>query len=213
MRITKIGHSCLLIEEGKTRLLFDPGKYSTAQNELTNLNAIFITHQHQDHVDPESVKVLLEKNPGIHLYANQGVEEVLKTAGIAVDRCEKGRVVKVGHITVTAIHEHHAPIHPMIPAVPNTSFLLDDILYIPGDTVQPPMTEVKAIALPVCAPWLRLADAIDMTLSAKPKICFPIHDGWFKDFYGPFHELPAKVLGEAGIQFVPLKPGESLEIE
>ncbi len=213
MKITKIGHSCLLVEEGKTRLLFDPGKYTTAQNDLTDVNAVFITHQHQDHTDPESIQILLAKNPGLTVYANRGVEEVLQPNGIAVEHCEKGSVVHLGSLTITAIHEHHAPIHPMVPSVQNTSFLLNDALYIPGDTVQPPMTEVKAIALPVCAPWLRLADAIDMTLSAKPKICFPVHDGWFKDFYGPFHDLPAKVLGEAGIEFIPLKPGESIEVE
>ena len=49
MKITKFGHSCLLVEEGGARILLDPGKYSILQNNVENVDAIVITHEHQDH--------------------------------------------------------------------------------------------------------------------------------------------------------------------
>lgn len=213
MRITKIGHSCLLVEEGETRLLFDPGKYSTAQNELTGLSAIFITHQHQDHTDPDSIRIILSKNPGIPIYTNQGVIGVLTQSGLTAELFEYG-IKTLDSMSIEARTDSHALIHSSVPVTPNTSFFVNNELYITGDTVEAPFRDsARVVALPVCAPWLRLADAINMAVKAKPELCFPVHDGWFKDFYGPFHELPMKVLGEQGIKFIPLKPGQSVEVE
>ena len=54
MKITKFGHSCLLVEENGVRILFDPGSYSTAQNDVKNIDVVLITHEHSDHVLEEN---------------------------------------------------------------------------------------------------------------------------------------------------------------
>jgi L-ascorbate metabolism protein UlaG (beta-lactamase superfamily) len=63
MKITKIGHCCLLIEEKGLRILTDPGAWSEAQNELKNIQLILITHEHQDHFYLDSLKQVLKKQP------------------------------------------------------------------------------------------------------------------------------------------------------
>ena len=53
MRLTKLGHSCLLVEEGRARLLLDPGTLSGGFEELEGLTAVLFIHQHADHLDQQ----------------------------------------------------------------------------------------------------------------------------------------------------------------
>ena len=47
MKITKFGHCCLLVEENGVRILTDPGIYSTQQNEIKNIDILYLEHLHQ----------------------------------------------------------------------------------------------------------------------------------------------------------------------
>ena len=60
MKLTKLGHCCLLIEINGIRFLTDPGNYTTAQNEVKNLHCIVISHEHTDHLHIESLKTGLK---------------------------------------------------------------------------------------------------------------------------------------------------------
>jgi len=40
MRITHLGHSCLLVEGGGVRILVDPGNFSSGFEELRGLDAV-----------------------------------------------------------------------------------------------------------------------------------------------------------------------------
>ncbi|MEK7103015.1 MAG: MBL fold metallo-hydrolase, partial [Patescibacteria group bacterium] len=83
MTITKFGHSCLLIEQNGTRILTDPGVWTSQQNDLTDVDIIIITHQHPDHFSINSVKALIANNPRAQIITNSSVGELLKTEGIA----------------------------------------------------------------------------------------------------------------------------------
>lgn len=67
MRITHLGHACLLIETGETQLLIDPGTYSAGFEALTGLAGILVTHQHADHIDMDRLPDLLSANPRAEL--------------------------------------------------------------------------------------------------------------------------------------------------
>jgi L-ascorbate metabolism protein UlaG (beta-lactamase superfamily) len=67
MRLTKYGHSCLLVEEGPARMLLDPGTLSGGFEELEGLTAVLVTHQHADHLDLQRLRRLLERNPGVRV--------------------------------------------------------------------------------------------------------------------------------------------------
>ncbi len=55
MRVTHLGHACLLVETADRRILIDPGNFSSGFEELSGLDAIVVTHNHPDHFDPERV--------------------------------------------------------------------------------------------------------------------------------------------------------------
>lgn len=211
MKITKFGHSCLLVEEGEVRILLDPGSYSEGCKELTSIDAIFITHEHGDHCDPESLKSLLSNNAGLVVYTNGGVGKKLEEAGIAYTLCEDGAVQDVKGVSVEAFGKQHAEIYSTMPRVANTGYLIGGRLFHPGDSFETiPSKPVEILALPVVAPWMKSAMAIDFAKTINPKVCFSIHDGFLK-FGGPFNALPEKILTSLGIQWMVLEDGKSME--
>ena len=85
MRLTKFGHSCLLVEEERTRILLDPGTLSDGFQELQGLTAVLHTHQHADHLDPARLRGLLDRNPGVRFVSDEGSDKVLGEAGAELD--------------------------------------------------------------------------------------------------------------------------------
>ncbi|OGE84938.1 MAG: hypothetical protein A3J48_00415 [Candidatus Doudnabacteria bacterium RIFCSPHIGHO2_02_FULL_46_11] len=67
------------------------------------------------------------------------------------------------------------------------------------------------MALPVIAPWLKTAEAINYAKAIKPKKAFPVHDSFLK-FPGVFHKLPDNFLSAAGIDFFVPVLGEEFEV-
>ena len=85
MKITKLGHCCLLIETKGKRILTDPGSYTVeAHSKLENIDFILFTHEHQDHYHIESLKVILENNPNAKVYSNNSVSELLKAENVSL---------------------------------------------------------------------------------------------------------------------------------
>jgi hypothetical protein len=74
MKITKLGHCCLLIETKGKRLLTDPGCFTIeAHSKLRDIDAILFTHEHSDHYHLESLKTLLEKNPQARVFVGNAL--------------------------------------------------------------------------------------------------------------------------------------------
>lgn len=144
MQLTHFGHSCLLAdfpsENGNTTLLFDPGNFSHGFEGITGLSAILITHQHPDHVDLQRLPALVEANPGAALYADPMTAAQLGEPWQAV---HAGDNFTVGDLTVRGVGGQHAVIHPEIPLIDNTSYLIGDAehaarLMHPGDALFAP---------------------------------------------------------------------------
>lgn len=211
MNITKIGHCCLVIEVDGVKLMTDPGAWTSAQNEITGLSAIFVTHEHADHFHLESLMIVLANNPDAKVYANTAVGKILQEAGIPFELLEHGAEIKVGDVPVSGFGHDHAPIYSGIPAVQNTGFLFQNRLYYPGDGFFEPKVPVEILALPVAGPWMTIAEAMDFARQVKPSMAFPMHDG-FLAFPGPFHGVPERLLPTYGIEFKSLLAGGRLSL-
>ncbi|MEK7125491.1 MAG: MBL fold metallo-hydrolase [Patescibacteria group bacterium] len=211
MKITKLGHCCLVIEEKGLKILTDPGAWTTAQNEVKDIDVILITHEHADHLHVESVKTILVNNPPAKIVTNSAVAKILSAENIVCEIVEHGQSTSVKDILFEGWGEKHADIYPSITPVQNTGYFIGQRLFYPGDALYNPQKPVDILALPVAGPWLKISEAVDYAKAVKPQICFPVHDGMLK-ITGPFHFLPEKELTPLGIKFVVIKEGESQEL-
>ncbi|MBI2444051.1 MAG: MBL fold metallo-hydrolase [Candidatus Magasanikbacteria bacterium] len=210
MRITKFGHSCLLVEEGRARILIDPGVWSTIP-ELTNLDAILVTHEHQDHLGIENIKKLLLSNPNCIIYTNAGVGKKLAEAGVAYQNLGNKQVSEVAGVKIEGVGEKHAFIYSTLPVVDNTGYLIAGRLFHPGDALNVPNIAVDILACPIAAPWMKLADMLDYGLQVKPQVIFPTHDAFLKPA-NPYYTHAEREFKQAGIEWMMLEDGKSREI-
>ncbi len=211
MKIKKLGHSCLLIEEGEGKLLTDPGNLSTLQNKVTGVTVILISHEHADHLHTESLKIVLENNPNAEIFTNHSVGKILTKEGIRFTLLENKQKKIVSGFLIEGCGEKHAEILADIPLVQNTGFLINEKLYFPGDAFHNPKRDIDTLALPICAPWLKMSEAVKYTIEVSPTRAFPVHDGALK-LPGAWHRLPETSLKKAGIEFIPLTNGKTLTI-
>jgi L-ascorbate metabolism protein UlaG (beta-lactamase superfamily) len=206
MEITHYGHACVLLQTGDTRILIDPGTYSQGFEELTDLAAVFITHQHADHLDVVRLPQLLTNNPGATVYVDALSMETAKEAGLAATVLAPGEQVRAGSSTVEVVGGEHALIHKDIPTVPNNALVFDDgAFYHPGDSFALPGRQVDVFGLPVSGPWLKLAESIDFLRDVAPRVAVPIHERALANTVMAYGILPR--LAPEGTTFTPLAPG------
>jgi L-ascorbate metabolism protein UlaG (beta-lactamase superfamily) len=214
MKITKFGHSCLLVEEGPpaggARILIDPGKYSTLQNVVSNIDAIVITHEHDDHCDVESVKTIIKNNPQAVVITNSEVGKKLAEEPIAFHPVEDGQNMTVKGVLIEGFGTKHAIIYPSIPRLVNTGYRIAKRFFYGGDSVEN-IVPCEILAYPAIAPWMKSSEAVDYAKTVKPKICFPVHDAFLKTITGGFYNLPKNQLEAEGIRWVVIEEGKSIE--
>jgi L-ascorbate metabolism protein UlaG (beta-lactamase superfamily) len=177
MRLTKYGHSCVRVERDGAVLVIDPGEFS-GREPLDGADAVLVTHEHPDHIDVDAVAEACEKNPALRVYAHAGTASTLDRLGAAVTTVESGDSFQAAGFGVSAWGGLHAVNHPDIPRVPNLGYLVEGEIYHPGDSFDPPFgAEVGTLFVPISAPWLKLAEAIEFTRAVRPRRAYALHDG------------------------------------
>jgi L-ascorbate metabolism protein UlaG (beta-lactamase superfamily) len=198
MRLTKLGHSCLVVEQGRARMLLDPGTLSAGFEELEGLTAVLFTHQHADHLDPERLRGLLDRNSGARVVSDEGSAEPLAEAGAEVEVVHDGDELEIGGVGVRVVGRDHAVIHPDIPVVPNVGFLVGGRLFHPGDAFTVPGQPIEVLAVPAGAPWLKLSEAIDYLREVRPKAAVPVHEKVLSTVGTSLHYRLLEQLGAGG---------------
>ena len=176
MRLTKFGHSCLLVEEAQARMLLDPGTLSGGFESLEGLTAVLFTHQHADHLDPERLGGLLDRNPRVRVLSDEGSAKAVAEAGGEVEVVHDGDQLEIGGVGVGVVGRDHAVIHPDIPVIPNVGYLLGGRLFHPGDSFTLPGQPTEVLAVPIGAPWLKVSESIDYLREVGPTVGVPVHE-------------------------------------
>ncbi|MGV9741620.1 MBL fold metallo-hydrolase [Nocardia farcinica] len=211
MRIAHFGHSCILVELHGKKILFDPGTFSHGFEGITGLDAIAVSHQHPDHIDPERIDALVEANPGARLLSDP---QTAAQRGGRWEAVHAGAVLDLDALRITGGGGRHAVIHPEIPVIDNTVFQLgtaDDPAQLvhPGDSLWVPPVPVGVLATPAAAPWMKISEAVDYLRAVNPRTAIPIHFGVVAPeargiYFGRLTEM-----GPDGTEFTVLNPEDS----
>jgi L-ascorbate metabolism protein UlaG (beta-lactamase superfamily) len=176
MKLTHLGHACLLVETGDARLLVDPGTMSQF-DDVTDLTAVLVTHQHPDHLDVAKVAGILARNPGARLVVDPDTVTAVEGLPDAVV-ARPGERLTFGRTTVDVHGGQHAAVYGEVPGCTNSAYLVDDgALFHPGDSFAAPPGPVDVLAVAIDGPWLKIAEAIDYVHAVKPRVVVPIHEG------------------------------------
>jgi len=212
MKITKIGHCCLLIEVEGKRILTDPGSFTIDELIVEHIDMVLITHEHADHIHIESLQRVIEANPDVVIVTNTAVGKLLTEVAISYQILEGKNQSELCGVYIEAYDEKHAEIYEEIGQVQNTGYFIANRLFYPGDSYTIPGKEVEILAFPIGGPWCKIADAIRYVLEVMPKKAFPVHDGIERmDRVGILHHIPNLIFPENGIECYPLKAGDTAE--
>jgi L-ascorbate metabolism protein UlaG (beta-lactamase superfamily) len=211
MEVTKLEHACQIVTEGSARLVIDPGGF-TRPVDTEGVVAVVVTHEHPDHVTPEQLRRILDRNPGAVVIGPAGVARVLEEADLPVDVVTHGDRRTVGPFDLTFHGAHHNLIHSSVPIVDNTGVLVNGRLFHPGDAYTVLDVPVEVLAAPVGAPWLKVAEMMDYVLAVAPRRAYPVHEATLSDVgYGMHTARLREAVEPAGVLEI-LQPGESLTI-
>jgi L-ascorbate metabolism protein UlaG (beta-lactamase superfamily) len=211
MHITKHQHACVVIEHEGKKLIIDPGVFTKDLGKYDNVAAVVITHVHPDHLDPVQLAAIAAAQPDIPIYSTQEVASQIAAPQVTV--VDHGDVQNVASFTLDFFGGQHARIHESIPANQNIGVMVNGSFYYPGDSfAMPDDAEVAILALPVSAPWLKIAESIDFLAGIKPRTCFPTHNAILSpEGQGIVDRLIGNACQTIGTTYVPLQPGESID--
>ncbi len=212
MRITKLEHAALILEEAGRRLVIDPGGLTNPILDLTDVDAIVITHEHADHWTADQLQRITHASPKAVILAPSAVARAAE--GVDIRVVAPGESVEVGSWRLRFFGGNHAIIHPTIPVVENVGVLVDERFFYPGDSFTIPLgVEVDTLAVPAGAPWLKVSEAMDYVSMVSPKRAFGTHDGVLSAAgVGLVHDRLKAVTEAKGGQYFALKAGELLEV-
>jgi len=174
MQLTKFKHACFALSKNNQTIVVDPGVFSTDFIADNTTVAVVITHEHADHLDANHLQAIVDNNPDVIVIAHSTITSKLsqfKTTAVAA-----GDTLSVGDFSLAFYGGQHATIHPTIPIVANLGVMIDKKVYYPGDSFVAPQMPVEVLALPACAPWMKISEAIDFLTTIAPATAFPTHD-------------------------------------
>ena len=208
MKVTKLEHACLILEQNGEKVIIDPGFYTRPVEGETNVKAIVITHAHDDHCFEEQIDRILKDNPAAEIF---GTDEVVKRiAPRKANAVHHGDFYKAGTFTLEFIGDMHAEIHRSIPLIQNCGVMINDYLYYPGDSFTRPDRKVELLACPSSAPWAKVSEIMDFVDEVQPKRAFPTHNIHLSEHGHQMYNGRIKAGTEArGGAFLFMQPGES----
>lgn len=211
MKVTKLEHSGVIVEENDKRIVFDPVEFEKKLPELSNVVAIIITHKHGDHLQKDKIEKIQKENPEARLLVVEDAAD--EVVGAEVVR--PGDVIKAGEFELEVFGENHAEIVAGEVPCKNIGVVVNRKLINPGDSFDIPNEKVDSAVLLVAnaAPWLKIAESMKYVEKMQPRIVIPVHDALLSEFgKGVQNNWLKRACDEFGAEFCALEPGASVEI-
>ncbi len=205
MRLTKYPQSCLVLEKDGARIVIDPGKIAMnaySLDDFGDVQAVLYTHRHPDHFDERQVEELLERD--VLLFGNADVCGLLGQENAT--QVTEGQAFQIAGFQVTPRYLPHVPLVDGSPGPPNNGYIIDGILFHPGDGIELPGLKVDALAVPIAGPSISFRDAYRFAASVGAHTVVPMHYDTFladPEQFGHFSDIATVVV---------LGPGESVEL-
>jgi len=212
MKLTKYEHACMVIEEGGSKLVIDPGVFTKSLTDVTDVAGVVVTDVHHDHFDVALLDKILAANPQAKIFTVPSAASQL--TGRPVQSMKAGETAIAGPFRLVFYGGEHAMIHRSFPKAENVGVLVNQAFYYPGDSfVVPHDVEVNVLAVPVTGPWLKIGESMDFLAEVKPRLAFPTHDGLQNDASENMNNDMISGFAKAqGVLYHPLKVGEQLSI-
>lgn len=212
MRITKFGHSCVRLSFGGQDLVIDPGAWSERES-VDAVAAVLITHEHPDHWDIGHLRATDAPVYTIAAVADR-IREADPAVGERVSVVRPGEEVTVSGFRVQVVGEQHAVIHPETPTFANSGYLISaegESVYHPGDSFELPGQDVDVFCGPVCAPWAKMSELVDLAREVDAPRTLAIHDKVYSDLgLGIVDRTMEAFLTPRGGTYSRLAPGQDL---
>ena len=212
MQLTKQAHACVQLAKDGAVLVIDPGAFGGAET-LEGADAVLVTHEHFDHVEPDKLRAALAANPGLRLWAPAVV------AGQFADFGDRARAVAHGDEFTAAgfaVHvygEQHATIHPDIPTVANVGFMIDGEIFHPGDSYTVPEDPASTLLVPISGPWFSTREMIDYVREVAPQRTYAIHDALLSPIGVQVAEMfSGLAAGPNNASYTRVEPGTIVEL-
>ncbi len=211
MRLTKLEHAALVIEDSGDVLFVDPGNFTTPITDANGAVAIVLTHEHPDHWTPEQLRRILDAEPDARVFGPAGVAAAASDFDVEV--VAPGDEVEVGPFRLRFFGGTHAVIHESIPVIDNVGVLVNDALYYGGDSFTVPEgVEVDVQAVPAGAPWLKIGEVMDFVMAVGAAHTFPTHEmGLSRAGKELSNGRIAWATEQGGGTFHALEPGDTLD--
>ena len=169
--------------EGSKILYFDPFQ---VEEDSHDADIIFITHEHYDHFDPDSI-VKIKKESTVLAAPTSMKTKVLSEADIMMDKCvfyEPDKIYEQGEILIKTVAAYNRlkPFHPKMKKWLVYIVKMDGIIYyVSGDTdVNEDVRKVKCdVAMVPIGGYYTMdrKQAANYIAELKPKAVIPTHYG------------------------------------
>lgn len=184
LKITFLKHASLMLDFHDTIIHIDPVAKMANYSALPKADLILITHDHSDHLDPETIKAISKE--GTQLIMTAPCAD--KLAGGTV--LGNGQDVSVADINILAVPAYNL-VHKRETGEPfhskgkDNGYLLTlggKRVYVAGDTENIPemkgLIDIDIAFLPMNLPYTMTPEMVaDAALCFKPKVLYPYHFG------------------------------------
>lgn len=184
LRISFLKHASLMLDFHNTIIHIDPVAKMANYSTLPKADIILITHEHQDHFEPDTIKAI--SKVGTKLFLTASCAEKL-AGGTVLHNGQESSVADVNILAVPAynlVHKRDSgePYHPKGRGNGYLLTLGDKRIYIAGDTENIPemkgLFNIDIAFLPMNLPYTMTPEMVaDAALCFKPKVLYPYHFG------------------------------------